>query len=538
MEVMCSTDRPRDADLRSQLRMFRTEIAMAIDDPFPLLYGLADHDIITEQLFKDTLDKKKHEGIHKAVYSLLTRLLEKETLTIQSFWKNLFKDYNLEKYPKLQVLFSSIPKDGSLSSLKQGKKPQSHKPTNQSRGHHSKRKSSEDVESAQLSHQSKRPTSPGTQTKTKSLRKVDGSDVSRIPVGNGIQAVATAVQRAVTLSSSELPVSCGTVEEILIKQVFESGSAKKCIKVGSEFYSPGKLDDIAGRNKTKTAKSHNRHKVPPSTSVPEVLRNDDECAVCKDGGELICCDGCPRAFHLSCLEPPLTAIPRSGWGSSGTLETANTHTGKCASILTRPSLFCSSGTWRCQFCSGNRIECARAYQPAQSAIKSAEVLETASSTVDISFFSSLTSTSHSSVTATKTNQTSGTQQRSGPEFVSPGERCGVCRLGGELSCCSQCLQSFHPRCFFPTLSSGKARCKSCSKMWGCTTENEYQQPVSGGVQVVLSENTSEQSTPVMEQILNKEELDSIMGESSIDGILQWALHNISRPLSENQGYFQ
>ncbi|MBN3295550.1 AIRE regulator, partial [Amia calva] len=470
--------------------MFRTEIAMAIDDPFPLLYGLADHDIITEQLFKDTLDKKKHEGIHKAVYSLLTRLLEKETLTIQSFWKNLFKDYNLEKYPKLQVLFSSIPKDGSLSSLKQGKKPQSHKPTNQSRGHHSKRKSSEDVESAQLSHQSKRPTSPGTQTKTKSLRKVDGSDVSRIPVGNGIQAVATAVQRAVTLSSSELPVSCGTVEEILIKQVFESGSAKKCIKVGSEFYSPGKLDDIAGRNKTKTAKSHNRHKVPPSTSVPEVLRNDDECAVCKDGGELICCDGCPRAFHLSCLEPPLTAIP--------------------------------SGTWRCQFCSGNRIECARAYQPAQVSFYSV-------STVDISFFSSLTSTSHSSVTATKTNQTSGTQQRSGPEFVSPGERCGVCRLGGELSCCSQCLQSFHPRCFFPT---GKARCKSCSKMWGCTTENEYQQPV------VLSENTSEQSTPVMEQILNKEELDSIMGESSIDGILQWALHNISRPLSENQGYFQ
>lgn len=40
----------RESDLRSQLRACRTEIAMAIHDPFPLLYGLADHDIISEQI--------------------------------------------------------------------------------------------------------------------------------------------------------------------------------------------------------------------------------------------------------------------------------------------------------------------------------------------------------------------------------------------------------------------------------------------------------------------------------------------------------
>ncbi|XP_046754682.1 autoimmune regulator-like [Gallus gallus] len=44
--------------------------------------------------------------------------------------------------------------------------------------------------------------------------------------------------------------------------------------------------------------------------------NEDECAVCGDGGELICCDGCPRAFHLPCLVPPLPRVPSGTWQCS------------------------------------------------------------------------------------------------------------------------------------------------------------------------------------------------------------------------------
>lgn len=44
----------RDTNLRSLLRELRTDIAMAVDDAFPLVYGLADKNIITEQLLKVT----------------------------------------------------------------------------------------------------------------------------------------------------------------------------------------------------------------------------------------------------------------------------------------------------------------------------------------------------------------------------------------------------------------------------------------------------------------------------------------------------
>lgn len=42
----------RVANLRSLLRESRTDVAMAVDDPFPLVFGLADKSIISDQVFK------------------------------------------------------------------------------------------------------------------------------------------------------------------------------------------------------------------------------------------------------------------------------------------------------------------------------------------------------------------------------------------------------------------------------------------------------------------------------------------------------
>uniref|UniRef100_A0A671M0T6 Chromodomain-helicase-DNA-binding protein 4-like n=1 Tax=Sinocyclocheilus anshuiensis TaxID=1608454 RepID=A0A671M0T6_9TELE len=56
------------------------------------------------------------------------------------------------------------------------------------------------------------------------------------------------------------------------------------------------------------------------------------CRVCKDGGELLCCDSCPSSYHIHCLNPPLPEIPNGEWICPRC--TCPTMKGKVRKILT------------------------------------------------------------------------------------------------------------------------------------------------------------------------------------------------------------
>uniref|UniRef100_A0A8C2ZY68 Autoimmune regulator n=1 Tax=Cyclopterus lumpus TaxID=8103 RepID=A0A8C2ZY68_CYCLU len=402
---MSRTGAFRDTNLRSLLRELRTDIAMAVDDPFPLVHGMVDKNIINDQLLKDTLEKEGREGIHKAMHSLLSWVLEQSRSTIQAFWSNLSKDYNLDSYPKLQTLLTHL--HSSVYSK---------------------------------FHQS--------QLYIVCLFQLDCNLYSGtyFSVQMSVQAVSSSVQRPVMLSSSltEPPVSHEATEEIHIKQMLGSDgrpSVFECSRISIQLPSITR------------------------TSHVNVQYNDDECTVCKDGGELICCDGCPRAFHLTCLDPQLTSIP--------------------------------SGTWCCEWCCGNRVK-RENYQTNTSS---------SNSIVDFSFFSPLSSSPLTSVTASVTELRN---QCSRGELLSLREVCGVCHIeGGDLTHCLQCLQRFHIHCHF---SKGRSVCSSCSRSRGSADEKEAES--FGGFQVCLC----------------------VCG--SLDGILQWAFHDISRPLPDYQGCYK
>ena len=46
------------------------------------------------------------------------------------------------------------------------------------------------------------------------------------------------------------------------------------------------------------------------------VQNDELCSVCsskRDSDKLLCCELCPRVYHLYCLKPPLKKVPDGDW---------------------------------------------------------------------------------------------------------------------------------------------------------------------------------------------------------------------------------
>jgi hypothetical protein len=41
--------------------------------------------------------------------------------------------------------------------------------------------------------------------------------------------------------------------------------------------------------------------------------SDDLCSACKGAGEFVCCESCPRVFHLLCCDPPSVEVPEGSF---------------------------------------------------------------------------------------------------------------------------------------------------------------------------------------------------------------------------------
>ncbi|KOB74563.1 putative Chromodomain helicase-DNA-binding protein Mi-2-like protein [Operophtera brumata] len=84
------------------------------------------------------------------------------------------------------------------------------------------------------------------------------------------------------------------------------------------------LDENAAPQPRKKAKTKignkarkKRNKLKTTNKFPDGAEGEHEhqdyCEVCQQGGEIILCDTCPRAYHLVCLEPELEETPEGRW---------------------------------------------------------------------------------------------------------------------------------------------------------------------------------------------------------------------------------
>uniref|UniRef100_A0A674PNF4 Chromodomain helicase DNA binding protein 3 n=1 Tax=Takifugu rubripes TaxID=31033 RepID=A0A674PNF4_TAKRU len=179
----------------------------------------------------------------------------------------------------------------------------------------------------------------------------------------------------------------------------------------SSVHSSSVRSDSSGRvKKNKRGRPAKKKKKIPGDEEGDGYETDhqDYCEVCQQGGEIILCDTCPRAYHLVCLEPELDKAPE--------------------------------GKWSCPHCEKEGI---------QWEAKDEEFEDFEEDSED------------RVISEVSLGVPTGAEEEDDDHM----EFCRVCKDGGELLCCDTCTSSYHIHCLnppLPEIPNGEWLCPRCT----------------------------------------------------------------------------
>ncbi|XP_026017960.1 chromodomain-helicase-DNA-binding protein 3 isoform X1 [Astatotilapia calliptera] len=177
----------------------------------------------------------------------------------------------------------------------------------------------------------------------------------------------------------------------------------------SSVHSSSVRSDSSGRvKKNKRGRPAKKKKKSEEEGDGYETDHQDYCEVCQQGGEIILCDTCPRAYHLVCLEPELDKAPE--------------------------------GKWSCPHCEKEGIQW-------EAKDEDFEDFEEDSEDRVISEVGVRVAT--------------GAEEEDDDHM----EFCRVCKDGGELLCCDTCTSSYHIHCLnppLPEIPNGEWLCPRCT----------------------------------------------------------------------------
>uniref|UniRef100_A0A8C3G7C3 Chromodomain helicase DNA binding protein 3 n=1 Tax=Cyclopterus lumpus TaxID=8103 RepID=A0A8C3G7C3_CYCLU len=187
----------------------------------------------------------------------------------------------------------------------------------------------------------------------------------------------------------------------------EEGEEDESEQEDSSVHSSSVRSDSSGRvKKNKPGRPAKRKKKKEEGGGGYETDHQDYCEVCQQGGEIILCDTCPRAYHLVCLEPELDKAPE--------------------------------GKWSCPHCEKEGIQWEAKDEDFEDFEEDSEdrVITEVGVPVEVE-----------------------------DEDDDHMEFCRVCKDGGELLCCDTCTSSYHIHCLnppLPEIPNGEWLCPRCT----------------------------------------------------------------------------